>query len=187
MRLISDAWYRISNGRTAAVALIIFVAFTALVLPGQSRESASISGETGSPDLSFYYTRDDLYEMAEAYGVEGRAAYIKARFTFDVAWPIVYTFFLSTTISWAFLKFSTPDGKIWRLNVLPVLGALFDYLENASTSLVMFRYPSLSPPVDFLASWFTLLKWLLIVGSFLILLIGLGMVVRNWIGKRTDA
>jgi hypothetical protein len=186
MRQISDAWYRISNGRTAAVALFIFMAFTALVLPGQSRESASISGETGSPDLSFYYTRDELYEMAEAYGEEGRAAYIRARFTFDVAWPIVYTFFLSTTISWIILKTSSPDERIWRLNLLPVLGALFDYLENVSTSLVMYRYPSLTPTVDSLASWFTLLKWLAIVGSFLILFLGLVIVTKNSIGKRTN-
>jgi hypothetical protein len=177
--------YKVSNGWTTGIALLIFIAFSALVLPPQSRDSAEIFGDTGSPDLSFYYTKDDLYEMADAYGEEGREAYIKARFTFDVAWPIVYTFFLSTSISWIFIKSSTPSTGMWRLNLMPVLGALFDYLENISTSIVMFRYPSLTPLVDFLAPWFTLLKWLLILGSFLVLLIGIIAGVRNSIARQT--
>ena len=65
------------------VAVIIFLLFTVLVLPNQTR-SASTGEDIGSPDLSIYYSADDLYRMAEAYGADGRLEYIRVRFTFDV-------------------------------------------------------------------------------------------------------
>lgn len=48
----------------------------------------------------------------------------------------------------------------------------FDYLENASTSLVMFGYPHPTPVVAAVAPGFTLIKWTLVGGSFALLVIG---------------
>jgi membrane-anchored glycerophosphoryl diester phosphodiesterase (GDPDase) len=62
------------------------------------------SSEVGSVDLSLWYTSDEVYEMAEAYGEEGRQAYIQAWLTFDVIWPIIYMVFLSISISYLFKK-----------------------------------------------------------------------------------
>jgi len=77
--------------------------------------------------------------MAESYGTEGRKAYVRARFTFDLVWPIVYAAFLTTTISWLYGRTSAP-GSRWRLaNLVPLAAALLDYGENACTSLVMLR------------------------------------------------
>ena len=69
---------------------MIFVLFTALVLPGRSTRAQVETRAAGSPDMSFFYTSDELYQMAEAYGQAGREAYIRARFTFDLIWPLVY-------------------------------------------------------------------------------------------------
>lgn len=118
------------------------------------------------------YSAKELYQMAEAYGAEGRSAYIRARFTFDLVWPLVYTAFLVTAISWVFGKTFRSDSR-WQLaNLLPLLGALFDYLENVSTSLVMGRYPDQTAVVAALAPIFTSLKWILLAGSFVLLLAG---------------
>jgi hypothetical protein len=106
-----SAWLcRVSNAWVALSAVLIFLLFTALVLPAQSSLAETTSGEAGSPDMSFWYSAGDLYRMAEAYGPSGRAAYVKARFTFDVAWPLVYTLFLCATISWVYGHCLT----IWR-------------------------------------------------------------------------
>jgi hypothetical protein len=132
------------------------------------------SEDVGSPDLSFFYSPADLYRMAEAYGPPGRRAYIRQRFTFDVAWPIVYTLFLTTAISWLFRR-TFPTESRWQLaNVAPVAGALLDYLENLSTSLVMARYPARTPVVDVLAPAFTFAKWVFVGGSFVLLVVGIG-------------
>ena len=180
-----SSWvHRVSKGWVALLALAIFLAFTALVLPDQSARARKDSGNAGSPDTSFFYAPDDLYRMAEAYGQSGREAYVRARFTFDVAWPLVYTLFLSTTISWVGGKAFLP-GSRWRLtNLAPVLGALFDFLENVSTSLVMLRYPAHTAVVDFLAPLFTLAKWGFIGGSFVLLLIGIIVGAWRWSRNR---
>jgi len=179
---LSKWFYSISSGWVTLTAVLAFILFTALVLPGQS-SNVSTSEEVGSPDLSFYYSANDLYRMADGYGEEGRDAYIRARFTFDLIWPLVYTFFLVTSISWIYQRL-LPAGSPWRrINLLPVLGMSADYLENISTSIVMWRYPLTTPVVDWLAGMFTALKWLLIGGSFIGLLVGGFLLVWQIIRK----
>jgi hypothetical protein len=169
---------RVSTGPVALVALVIFLLFTALVLPRQSRTAEAVSRGAGSPDTSFLYAAGDLYRMAEAYGAAGRAAYVRARFTFDVIFPLVYTLFLGTAISWVFAR-AFPPGSPWqRANLAPLVAALFDLLENASTSLVMARYPLKTPVVDALAPLFSLAKWVFVIGSFVLLFAG--VVIAVW-------
>ena len=175
---ISD-WLRgVSTGWVALAALLIFVLFSALVLPQQATKAEQETGSADSPDMSFFYSASDLYRMAESYGEQGRHAYVRARFTFDLVWPLVYTLFLATSISWVFGRAFAPDSSWQRANLAPPLGALFDYLENLSTSLVMLRYPARTPVVDVLAPVFTALKWGFIGVSF-VLLFG-GIVVAAW-------
>ena len=180
---VSRWFYRVSSGWVALSAVLVFILFTILVLPGQTGNSSE-SEQVGSPDLSMYYSAGDLYEMAEGYGQSGRDAYVYARFTFDLVWPLVYTFFLLTAISWIYQRVIPGDSR-WRLiNLLPVLGMLGDYLENISTSIVMWRYPQLTPVVDWMAGIFTFTKWLLISGSFIALLVGI--VLLGWQFIRKD-
>jgi hypothetical protein len=172
MKKLSTWFYKISIGWVALSSLVIFLAFTALVLPRQSAQADLISGDVGSPDMSFLYTPKELYDMADAYGDQGRAAYIRARFSFDLIWPIVYTLFLSTAISWIFARSFPPESR-WRwANLTPLIGMLFDYLENISTSIVMYRYPTLTPLIAWAAPLFTAVKWIFVSGSFGLLLIG---------------
>ncbi|HEY45391.1 MAG: hypothetical protein AMJ88_15270 [Anaerolineae bacterium SM23_ 63] len=184
---VSDWMYRISNSWVALFTLVIFLLFTALVLPGQASRAEDDTGEAGSPDMSFYYSADDLYRMAEAYGEEGRRAYVRARFTFDLVWPLVYMVFLATGISWIYQRTFTSGSPWQRANLAPLLGALFDYLENVSTSLVMTRYPSPTAVVDVLAAVVTMLKWIFVGGSFLLLMVGLAIGIWQWVKRRRRA
>lgn len=178
---LSDWLYGISTGRLTLAALVIFLLFTALVLPAQS---SSAESDAGSPDTSLVYSPADLYTMAEAYGAGGRQAYIRARFTFDLVWPLVYLFFLATSVSWVFNR-AFPPASRWRIaNLAPPLGALFDYLENVSTALVMGRYPAETPVVDLLAPAFTFVKWVFVGGSFVLLLAGVAVALWRWIAGR---
>ena len=187
---VSGGLYRISSGWAALAALVVFLLFTALVLPRQSTQAAS--AEAGSPDTSLWYTPDELYRMAEAYGAQGRRAYIRARFTFDLVWPLVYGAFLGTAISWLYARafarafasaFATGKSPWLLANLAPVLGVLLDYLENLATSLVMLRYPNRTPVIDILAPVLTLVKWVFVGGSFVLLVVGLLVVISHWIGK----
>ncbi|MBN1149545.1 MAG: hypothetical protein JXA78_19950, partial [Anaerolineales bacterium] len=84
----------------------------------------------------------------------------------------VYTFFLVTATSWLYARGFEQRNR-WRLaNLAPLAALLFDYLENLSTSLVMLRYPARTPVIDVLAPVFTLVKWLFVGCSFVLLLAG---------------
>lgn len=178
---LSELIHRFSTWWVALVALMVFLLFIMLVLPLQASKAEVKNGDIGSPDLSFYYTAEDLYRMAEAYGEEGRKSYVKARYTFDLVWPLVYTLFLITGLSWVTRKaFAT--GSFWlRSNLVPILGALFDYLENVSTSVVMARYPAQTGVVDGISTIFTMVKWVFVTLSFVLLLIGLVAGMLAWV------
>ena len=160
---------RVSKGWVTILAVVIFFVFTPLVLPQQAVRFEAVAGEGPSPDQSFIYSPADLYRMAEAFGAEGRAAYVRARWTFDVVWPLVYTFFLATTISWLGKRAFPAGSKARLLNLTPALGLLFDYLENICASIVMARYPAQTPVIDLLTTVFTPIKWVFVVGSFVVL------------------
>ena len=181
---ISDWLRRVSTGWVALAALLIFLLFSALVLPQQATKAEQETGSVDSPDMSFFYSAGDLYRMAESYGEEGRQAYIRARFTFDLVWPLVYTLFLTTSIGWVFGKAFAPDSRWQRANLVPLLGALFDYLENLSTSLVMLRYPDQTAVVDLLAPVFTALKWSFLGASFVLLFGGIMVAAWRWMKQR---
>ena len=181
---ISSWLRRVSTGWVTLSALIIFFLFSALVLPQQAMRAEKETGSAASPDMSFFYSPGELYGMAESYGEQGREAYVRARFTFDLIWPLVYTLFLATAISWVFGRAFAPDSRWQRANLVPLLGALFDYLENLSTSLVMLRYPDQTAVVDLLAPLFTALKWGFLGASFVLLVGGIVVAVWRWMKGR---
>ncbi len=177
MRKLSDRLIRVSSGWVTLAALVVFVLFMILVLPGQTKRADTASRGADTPDLSLVYSASNLYRMAESYGADGRQEYIRIRFSFDLVWPLVYTLFLVTTVSWIFAK-ASPPGSRWRLvNLAPVAAMLLDFLENAATSLVMLRYPSRTPIVDVLAPLFSFTKWIVLGASFILLVIGIAVAV----------
>jgi hypothetical protein len=187
IKRISNGFYQLSNGIVALVCLIIFLLFSALVLPGQSQKAAVYSAEVGSPDTSLYYSAQRLFQMAEAYGVDGRAEYIRARFTFDLVFPLVYLAFLVTSISWIFKKLNVHNKKWAWFNLMPLAAVILDILENISATIVMARYPQTVRIIDHLAGIFTLLKWVFIAGSFIALGVGLVLLLIQIIkGKHRE-
>ena len=175
---------KVSTGWVTIVGLVIFMAFTATVLPAQSEKAQAASNGAESPDTSFFYTPADIYESAEAFGESGRQAYIRARWTFDVVWPIVYTVFLVTSIGWVFSKAFPAESKLQFANLVPVLGMFFDYLENTAATIVMTRFPASSPAAAFLATVFTPVKWVFVNGSFVVLLVGIAVLIWKRITKK---
>jgi hypothetical protein len=184
LKRLSSWLYKISTGWVALAGLILFLLFIGLVMPTQAAGAELINGEIGSPDLSFCYTPGKLYEMAEAYGRYGRVAYIQARFSFDLIWPLVYTLFLSTAISWLLNHVTISESRWHWANLVPPLGMAFDYAENISTSLVMYRYPRSTNILAAIAPIFTTIKWILVAGSFVLLFAGIISLIWQSFRKR---
>lgn len=186
MTSISKWFRRISTNWVTLSALVIFLIFMVTVLPGQATFAETQAQGGDSPDTSLVYTREKLYAMAEGYGESGRNAYIRARWTFDLIFPFIYTAFLVTSISWLYQK-TFPKDSLWQYaNLAPVLGMVFDFLENSATTLVFARYPDQTPLIDALAPIFTLIKWLFVGGSFILLFLGFGFLLVRWLRKEIN-
>jgi hypothetical protein len=185
MTAISKWFYRFSTGWIALLGLIIFLVFSALTLPSQSAALERYSQGLGSPDTTLYRAAD-LLRMAEVYGSEGRREFVKARWTFDLAFPLVYTFFLVTSISWLLNKGIQLNSKWRMLNLVPFIGMVFDFLENSATSLVMANFPSHLSVAEMSAPFFTLFKWLFIDASFVVLLAAGSIALFKKSGKRKE-
>jgi len=183
MKTLSKWLYRVSSGWVALAGLIIFLAFIGLVLPDQAAQAEVYSGDLGSPDSSIFYTADQLAAFAEAYGPQGREAYIQARWTFDVAWPLVYTLFLTTSISWLLKKSGNHTSRLALINLLPVFGMALDFMENTAASIVMARFPRNTPILAHLSGVFTAFKWILIALGFAALILAIFLMLGKLIKK----
>lgn len=168
----SDWIYQKSTSLVTVSTFILFLVFTTTILPIQSEQAKAQSGNT-SPDMSFFLTVKELYEIAKSYGENGRFVYVRARFTFDLVWPIVYTLFLASGISWLYSRSFSKDSIVRRTNLVPVIGMVLDNIENIIASIVMLRYPARTPIVDMATVIVTPLKWVFVGGSFLVLVVGL--------------
>jgi hypothetical protein len=173
MTRLSQWFYKVSTIWVALACFLIFIVFSSFTLPSQSRAAELYSAGTGSPDTTFIYSGKALYHMAEVYGVDGRHAFLTARWTFDLAFPIVYTVFYLSTISWSWNKL-LGSGSKWRLiNILPLFAIIFDYLENTTTSLVMVVFPRHNLLAENLAPIFTPVKWFFVVSCMLLVIVGI--------------
>jgi hypothetical protein len=179
LKRISDFFYRFSTGWIALIGTVIFVAFSVMALPTQSAQTETYSHGLGSPDTTLFYNSKTIIGMAEAYGEEGRAAYLQARWTFDLAFPLVYTFFMITSISFLFARCSWNSSRIRLLNLAPLAALVFDLAENTSASVVMAAFPQQHTWGQFLAPIFTPIKWFFVTFSLLLVLLGL----VSWIIK----
>lgn len=179
LKKLSGFFYRFSTGWVALIGLLIFLVFSLLTLPAQTIQTDAYSHGLGSPDTSLFYDSGKLIQMAEVYGEEGRAAYLQARWGFDLAFPIIYTFFLITSTSFLFKKSGMSDSKSAMLNLVPLAALILDLAENTTASVVMASYPLRHGWAESLAPIFTPLKWFFVALCILLVFFGL----LNWLGR----
>jgi len=86
-------------------------------------------------------------------GSEGRMIYLINQIPLDFIYPG-----LMGLTGVLFLKLLIKNGKLQLLILLPILTALFDYLENILIALMLFTFPNFNSTVAASSSIFTILK-----------------------------
>jgi hypothetical protein len=184
LKKLSAFFYRVSTGWVALLGVVGFVVFSVLVLPVESARAEVFSQGMGGPDTSFFYDGKTLVQMAEVYGEAGRAAFLKARWGFDLAFPLIYTFFFITSTSFVYRKAFARSAQLPLVNLIPILGFVFDLAENTATSVVMAMYPRSGTWGQLLAPVFTPIKWIFVSGSMVLMGIGLLLWLKNSLNLR---
>lgn len=140
---VSDWIISITSGRTVLAAFvgILVTGFLVNGRPFGIAELKSITGGVGILDMEVFYTPEQAYAFLAAMGEAGRAFELTHIVPLDLLVPLFYALFLSTFISWLLHRW-LPEKSPWhRLNVVPVIGALFDYTENLGIIAMLLAWP----------------------------------------------
>ena len=181
---LSETLKRFANGWLVLLFMAGDIFFNAVVLPGQQAKIEAGSGGVGPIDLQIFYTPEKVYGMIASYSAEVRASYRLFELTGDILYPIVYTLFFSLAITWLFQRGFASNSNMHKYNVVPFGAWLFDLFENLGIVTMLSVYPSTPTLVAWLSAKFTLIKWMFVAATALLLLYGLGMAIKNGFKKQ---
>ena len=176
---ISALLHKYARGWLVIVLLAGVIAFNLVVLPRQEANLRTLSGGTGWLDPHFFYTPEQAYSMIQAYGESGRQAYRTFALTGDILYPILYTLCLGLLMTWLFERGFAHGSSMQKLNIVPLGAWFFDLLENLSIVAMLSLYPAMLAGMAWMAALFTLLKWLFVGMTMVLILAGFGMAWRN--------
>ena len=161
--------YREVTGKQVLFIFVFFVLFVAGVLPFIQTLTTRVIGIAESPDTNFNFNLIQLYNIVDSYGSDGRRFYLLMRWTFDIIWPLTYTAFLLSTIGYLARGVDLKSG--YKILYLPLLAVLFDLLENINASVIMALYPTRIDFFGYLLMGSSILKWIAISLSFVMVVL----------------
>ncbi|HEY9404863.1 MAG TPA: hypothetical protein VIQ24_19555 [Pyrinomonadaceae bacterium] len=135
---------------TALLALVIFAGST--VLLGRFNPKNPIIERLGdryfSTDQTWCWRPQDLFDMLDMYSPDGKEIRAHIRFIYlDLVYPLIYSVTVAILLA-ALLPALLPATQTWLryLAFLPVVIAVFDYLENLSLLWILQRYSATYRP-----------------------------------------
>ena len=125
-------------------------------------------------DVLPFYDGEYVVRLLEYLESEGRHYYLYRQIPLDMLYPLLYAFTYGKILKHFIDKL---DFKRIRWVIfLPVVAAVFDYLENIGIGVSLYRFPSLSDTILSALPFFSLLKNFFVV-LYLLAFFGLGIVV----------
>ena len=165
---------------------ILFCGVTFYIFPKYQSQLREIAGEEVKPlDTRFSYTLEEVVSDFEKLGVEGRHVYQFIVGRIDMIFPVIYGLFFILTLAYLLKKITPPHSKWMLIALLPVLGMLFDYLENFNTLSLLKNYPDLSAQGVAWGEQMTRLKHgFLFLSIGLILFLAIGVVIKKLMHRK---
>ncbi len=160
-----------SSGRILWWSLVAMVTtfwmFNFSKLPFSNPELIRVSGESLF-DVRWFYTPAQALEALSKFGEAGRQIYFSF-LALDFLFPLIYALALSLLLS-KLLRLAGQERYL-PLNLLPLLAAAFDYLENIHVLAMLLLFPSVHPALAMIAATGTLMKQVFLLMSLLLLVL----------------
>ena len=160
------------GGGWPPLGLVLFGVFIVVVLPAQAAAGSFYTALHPAPDTERWYAPEDLYTAAEAWGEAGRSAYVRARVTFDVVWPLAYGIFLLTGLTWALGPGDLPGQSVASDRAAAGAGGAAGLRRERLHGHRGGPLPGPYARSGRARSVFTAAKWLTLTGCFVLLLVG---------------
>ncbi|MBC7774922.1 MAG: hypothetical protein H7246_05730 [Phycisphaerae bacterium] len=190
MDILFNFLTRAATGRNVLMLLVLYLFFVAYALP---HAAATLQQDSGQPDfepldLRFGFSPEEAWQALEALGPVGREHYRSAETIMDVFYPLTYGLFFSLLMLFLFQKAGGRLARMRWLAVLPLVGTLFDWLENFGIVRLIDVFPARADGWAQFAAAVGEIKWLFafigIVGS----LTGLvGWMMARWKARSGNA
>ena len=117
-------------------------------------------------------------------GEEGRALYLYRQIPADMIYPGLFGISYCILLLFFLKKLNKLNSPFIYLGVLPLIGGLFDYLENLGIIILLSNYPDISEDLVYLMSDFTITKSIATTVYFIVLLIILGVLGFRFIKRK---
>ncbi|MFX0092924.1 MAG: hypothetical protein ACFFBD_14290 [Candidatus Hodarchaeota archaeon] len=150
-------------------AIMLLLSVPPLIMP----DFYTAIGNMVHLDGMFFYTPEESFSAVESYGEIGRVQMIWLHLTWDCIFPILYTLFFSLLISWLFQRSFKPESQLQKLNLVPIVGGIFDLMENTWIVSMILVYPARPTVVAWLSTLSTMSKWIMSIPIVLLVLTGL--------------
>ena len=184
LQKLSRKFHSWAKGWLVFVLMLLDMFFMGFVMPLIGGLMKGGTGTQQPMDLQFFSTPAKLFAMVESYGEFGRPFYRNTELTVDILHPVIYTLAFGLLISWLFQRGFKPDSKMQKWNVLPVGIWLFDLLENLGIVATLSAFPAQLTAIAWLTTIFTMIKWIFVGASVLLIVVGLVMAAKNGFKKR---
>ena len=160
----------LATRRNIILGLLLTIIIGAILMAGIQPQMLTLTGGLPVLDVRPSYTFNDAEEFLTALGSSGRQLYTYHQVV-DTFFPLVYALTMALVLA-ALVKRVFPDSTGPRaLVLLPLVVAVFDYLENVLIATQISSYPLLSPDIFAAASAMTGAKWILMAASFVAIIV----------------
>jgi len=135
-----------------------------------------VYGDVTMPDTRFTYTLTEITDVFNTLGQAGLNSWVWAHML-DFVFPLTYMFAMSFGINLELRRLPSKWSMSRFLVLFPLLGGIFDYVENTLVLTQIAAYPNLSGVVIATASAVTMLKWAFLMAGFVIIFVLIPFVV----------
>lgn len=177
---------RLASWRLLGITGVVFAVFAALLFASSAPFSIShVQAQCGQapPDVRFFTSANDVREFMVGCGQAGRSAYRNLQLA-DLLYPAVFALFMASALAMALSRIVRKESLWLAAAALPLIGAGFDYLENAAAWITIFRFPERSGAAAYLLGVASVAKQTVSWVAGLLLLTVLGYTLARSVTKR---
>lgn len=177
--------YQFSNWKLILPLSIFFLVFMFVIFPVFQSDIQEIANEqVQSLDGRIAYTLEDVINLFDKIGSQGRDIYKFISGRIDMVYPIVYGLLFVLLLANALKDIIKAQSKLIYFSLFPVLGVICDYIENIFIINFLNSFPIISIEKVAIGSFITTLKWLFLFLTIVLVLILSSMRLIKYVKKR---
>ena len=178
MKKVISFLQSISSGKTVLLSICLTMAVYSFMLLYSIPKVQSFAPKITLFDLSpSGYSYEHAILLLDKLGETGRNLYLTLQLPADFFYPGLFAISYSILLNWIFKKSFNTNSKVFYLTFMPVLGGLFDYLENFCILLMIRLFPDFPKQLVEVASTFTVMKSIFSTIFFLLLFCGIATIL----------